>query len=166
MGLINEKSAEFLSLPVLRSEKCTLSGISGISETFSSHHVAIRIQTAQGRELEFAVKTKPTITAGFPSVILTENDTKFMESNSIFLTNTRMRGEHQIPHILIGVDLYSSFVNEFVPPIQLPSGLRVAQTIFGYAAYGRGHVPCIRTNLPSTIYTPHSEVWKTKNPLH
>lgn len=73
-----------------------------------------------------------------------------MEEHNVFLTNTRMRGEYQIPHILIGIDLYSSFVNEAFPSIQLPTGLRVARTIFGCAAYGRGKV---QTNsiISSTI---------------
>ncbi|PIO72307.1 hypothetical protein TELCIR_05766, partial [Teladorsagia circumcincta] len=138
VSLILEGAAEHLALPVAKTEQCSLSGISGISETFLSHHVVLRIQTAQGRELEFTVKTKPTITTGFPSVHLVERDTLFMEEYGIYLSNTRMRGEHQYPHVLIGLDLYSSFVYEHHPPVQLPTGLRIARTLFGFAAYGRG----------------------------
>ncbi|KAK6036903.1 hypothetical protein COOONC_25592 [Cooperia oncophora] len=110
LSLIEEKAAEHLALPVVASDKCTLSGISGISETFVSHHVQVKVLTAHGRELQMTMQTKPTLTKGFPAVRLMETDIEFMEENSIQLANTRLKGEHQVPQILVGIDLYNVFI--------------------------------------------------------
>ncbi|KAK6029223.1 hypothetical protein OSTOST_04667 [Ostertagia ostertagi] len=119
VSLIEEHVAESLALPVFHSEQCTLSGIGGITDTFVCHHVRMNILSAHGKELQIPLRTKPTLVEGFPSVLLTEKDIEFMEENDICLSNSRVRGEMQRPHIIIGIDLFSSLVLEHVPPEEI-----------------------------------------------
>lgn len=46
-----------------------------------------------------------------------EMDIEFMEKISIHLAKTRLNGEHQVPQILVGIDLYDIFVSEVTLPI-------------------------------------------------
>ncbi|KAK6035211.1 hypothetical protein COOONC_27274 [Cooperia oncophora] len=132
VSLILEKSAEHVALPVSKTEHYSLSGVSGMKETFLSHNAALKVQTTQGRELEFFVKTKPKITAGFPAVYLTGRDILYMERH----TSHEYSHERRTP--VFGLDLYDHFVNESSPLTQLSAGLKFVRTIFGLAAYGRG----------------------------
>lgn len=58
-------------------------------------------------DLEFYMKSKPTITTiSFPSAFITERDVLFMEAHNICSANSKLREEHQLPHILVGINLF------------------------------------------------------------
>ncbi|XGW01565.1 hypothetical protein V3C99_014021 [Haemonchus contortus] len=115
-----------------------MSGIGGQTETFQSNIVHLRIGTAYGRDLEILVQTKPILTNGFPAVKLCSLDRDFLEERNLLVCNPNIRGEHHVPHILVGLDHYHSFVLDSGETLKTPSGLRIANTIFGPTVYGRG----------------------------
>ncbi|EYC09908.1 hypothetical protein Y032_0058g2887 [Ancylostoma ceylanicum] len=134
--VIDERLVQQFGLPKHMTEKCSISGIGGRTETFDSHFVPLKIGTAFGEEIEITVQTRPVITEGFPSVRLEQCDVAFLKTNSIFLANTKLRGELQIPRVLVGLDYYHDLVTHI--GAKTPSGLQVAKTVFGHAIYGRG----------------------------
>ncbi|EYC37375.1 hypothetical protein Y032_0797g2403 [Ancylostoma ceylanicum] len=134
--VIEEKLAEEFGLPKGRTQMCTVAGNGGHTETFKCHPVSLKIGTAFGEDIETIVETRPVITNGFPSVRLDQNDAAFLKANEIYLTNTRIRGEHQIPRILVGLDYYHDLVTGHVT--KTPSGLNVAKMVFGPTICGSG----------------------------
>ncbi|EYC42091.1 hypothetical protein Y032_0543g3219 [Ancylostoma ceylanicum] len=133
---VDEELAEQFGLPRQMTEKCTMSGIGGRVETFESHIVPLKIGSAFGEEIEITVQTRPVITEGFPSVRLEQGDVAFLKANEIFLANTKLRGEQQIPRVLVGLDYYHDLVT--YTGAKTPSGLHLAKTVFGHTIYGRG----------------------------
>ncbi|XGW22649.1 hypothetical protein V3C99_005119 [Haemonchus contortus] len=83
------------------------------------NHTAIR------RTLDTQVKLSPA-------------DQAFLQDRNILICNPNIRGENQLPQILVGLDHYYDFVHEKGEILQIPSGLRLAGTIFGPTLYGRG----------------------------
>ncbi|KAL6734085.1 hypothetical protein Aduo_004665 [Ancylostoma duodenale] len=138
--VIEEALADKLGLPRITSETCVMSGIGGHTERFESHVVSLKIGTAYGNEFDITILTKPIITGGFPSVRLTETDRAFLQCSEICVANSKIRGERQIPHILVGLDRYFDLVISNTTGTQTPSGLHVAKTVFGPTIYGRGQV--------------------------
>ncbi|EYC16984.1 hypothetical protein Y032_0032g2602 [Ancylostoma ceylanicum] len=134
--VIEEKLAEQFALPKVRSQMCTVSGDGGHTETFKCHTVSLKIGTAFGEDIETVVETRQVITNGSPSVILSQNDAAFLKAKEIYLANPNIRGECQIPRILIGLDYYHDLVTGHVT--RTPSGLHVAKTVFGPTIYGSG----------------------------
>ncbi|EYB94050.1 hypothetical protein Y032_0176g555 [Ancylostoma ceylanicum] len=134
--VIDERLVQQFGLPKHMTEKCSISGIGGRTETFDSHFVPLKIVTAFGEEIEITVQTRPVITEGFPSVRLEQCDVAFLKANEIFLANTKLRGELQIPRVLVGLDYYHDLVTHI--EAKTPSGLHVAKTVFGHTIYGRG----------------------------
>ncbi|EYC42554.1 hypothetical protein Y032_0527g2967 [Ancylostoma ceylanicum] len=133
---IDEELAEHFGLARQMTEKCAMSGIGGRIETFKSHIVPLKIGTTFGEEIEITVQTRPVITEGFPSVRLEQCDVAFLKVNEIFLANTKLREELQIPRVLVGLDYYHDLVTH--TGVKTPSGLHVAKTVFGHTVYGRG----------------------------
>ncbi|EYC34865.1 hypothetical protein Y032_1327g3827 [Ancylostoma ceylanicum] len=134
--VVDEDLVEQFGLPKHMTEKCSISGIGGRSETFKSHVVPLRIGTAFGEVIEITVQTRPVITKGFSPVRLEQDDVAFLKANDIFLANTKLRGEHQIPRVLVGIDYYHDLITH--TETRTPSGLHVVKTVFGHAIYGRG----------------------------
>ncbi|KAK6761333.1 hypothetical protein RB195_022408 [Necator americanus] len=64
---------------------------------------------------------------------------QYLQDNEICINNPRVRGEHQNPQILVGLDHYYDLVNT-VDTITLPSGLRIARTVFGPTIHGKGSI--------------------------
>ncbi|KAK6764148.1 hypothetical protein RB195_024465 [Necator americanus] len=118
--VIEENLAEQLGLPKNTTEICTMSGIGEHIECFESH------------------KTKPVITNGFPSVKLNTEDIEFLKTNTICLANSKLHGEHQNPHILVGLDYYHDLVTDPANGIRTPSGFHITKTVFGPTIYGQG----------------------------
>ncbi|EYC34940.1 hypothetical protein Y032_1248g3781, partial [Ancylostoma ceylanicum] len=145
--VIEEKLASEFGLPRLSTESCVMSGIGGHIERFESTTVPLKIRSVYGKEINVTARTKPIITGGFPSVNLTQADADFLEVNEICLANSKLRGERQVPKILVGLDRYYSLVIEEGSVRKTPSGLRIAKTVFGPAIYGQG-------NLDSPQNTP------------
>ncbi|VDL81408.1 unnamed protein product [Nippostrongylus brasiliensis] len=139
--IIQEDVATKLGLPRQTTEICTMSGIGGHIEKFESHIVEARVSTVFGEELQFKFQTKPVITNGFPSVKLTSTDVNFLKANNICLANSKLRGEHQTPHILVGLDYFHELVIHPVNGERTPTGLHIAKTIFGPTVYGKGSIP-------------------------
>lgn len=138
-SVINEALADKLGLPKLKTETCVMSGIGGHTEMFQSNIVSLKIGSAYGKDLDILVQTKPIVTNGFPSIKLTSNDKQFLQSKEICVSNSKLRGEHQNPDILVGLDYYHNFVLEMTENGTItPSGLKVARTIFGPTLYGKG----------------------------
>ncbi|EYB90298.1 hypothetical protein Y032_0221g2542 [Ancylostoma ceylanicum] len=133
-----ENLADRLGLPRHTTEICTMSGIGGHIECFKSHIVPVRLGTAFGEEIDITIQTKPVITNGFPSVNLDQKDIEFLKTNNLCLANTKLRGEHQNPHILVGLDYYHDLVTNPANGMQTPSGFHIAKTVFGPTIYGRG----------------------------
>ncbi|KAK6729048.1 hypothetical protein RB195_006229 [Necator americanus] len=117
-----------------------MSGIGGHIESFKSHIVHMRIGTVYGEVIDTRIQTKPVITNGFPSVNLSAVDIEFLKENNICLANTKLRGEHQTPHILVGLDYYHDLVTGPSHMVKTPNGLHIAKTLFGPAIYGKGAV--------------------------
>lgn len=136
--VIEESLADRLGLSKQTTEICTMSGIGGHIESFESHIVCIKLSTVYGEELELNVLTKPIITNGFPSVNLSSVDVDFLKANSICLSNSKLRGEHQNPHILVGLDHYHDLVTGPINNVKTPTGLHIAKTVFGATIYGKG----------------------------
>ncbi|EYC31262.1 hypothetical protein Y032_0004g2060 [Ancylostoma ceylanicum] len=134
--VIEEKLAEEFGLPKGRTQMCTVSGSGGHTETLKCHTVSLKIGTAFGEDIETVVETRSVITNGFPSVRLSQDDSTFLKANEIYLANPNIRGEHQIPRILVGLDYYHDLVTGHVT--KTPSGLHVAKTVFGPTIYGSG----------------------------
>ncbi|EYC10605.1 hypothetical protein Y032_0054g2457 [Ancylostoma ceylanicum] len=134
--VVDEDLVEQFGLPKHMTEKCSISGIGGRSETFKSHVVPLKIGTAFGEVIEITVQTRPVITKGFSPVRLEQDDVAFLKANDIFLANTKLRGEHQIPRVFVGIDYYHDLITH--TETQTPSGLHVVKTVFGHAIYGRG----------------------------
>ncbi|EYC18696.1 hypothetical protein Y032_0026g1315 [Ancylostoma ceylanicum] len=145
--VIEEKLAEQFGLAKVRTQMCTVSGNCGHVETFESHTVSLKIGTAFGEEIEITGQTRPVIANGFPSVRLGQNDAAFLKANEIYLANTRVRGEHQIPRILIGLDYYHDLITGHLT--KTPSGLHIAKTVFGPAVYGSGFTEAIQAKSVS-----------------
>ncbi|KAK6762557.1 hypothetical protein RB195_023326 [Necator americanus] len=136
--VIEENLAQQLGLPKNTTEICTMSGIGGHIECFESHKVPVKLGTAFGGEICMTIQTKPVITNGFPSVKLNTEDIEFLKTNTICLANSKLRGEHQNPHILVGLDYYHDLVTDPANGIRTPSGFHIAKTVFGPTIYGRG----------------------------
>lgn len=145
--VIEESLAESLGVQKQATETCTMSGIGGHIERFKSHNVIIKVSTAYGEELNLNVQTKPVITSGFPSINLSAEDVSFLKTRSICLANSKLRGEHQKPHILVGLDHYHELVTGSVNSLQTPSGLHIANTVFGPTLYGKGAVERIDATI-------------------
>ncbi|EYC13451.1 hypothetical protein Y032_0043g718 [Ancylostoma ceylanicum] len=133
---VDEELAEQFGLARQMTEKCTMSGIGGRIGTFKTHVVSLKIGTAFGEEIEITMQTRPVITEGFLSVRLEQCDVAFLKANEIFLANTKLRGELQIPRVLVGLDYYHDLITHI--GAKTPSGLHVAKTVFGHTIYGRG----------------------------
>ncbi|KAK6047708.1 hypothetical protein COOONC_14787 [Cooperia oncophora] len=123
--VIQEGLAVRLSLPKISTDTCTMSGIGGHSETFDSHLVPLKC-------------IGPNISEGFRSALVTRCDQGFLEREELFLANSNLRGERQVPHILVGLDRYYDLVTTNMASICTPSGLHIAKTVFGPTLYGRG----------------------------
>ncbi|EYC00122.1 hypothetical protein Y032_0118g783 [Ancylostoma ceylanicum] len=134
--VIEEKLAEEFGLPKGRTRLCSVSGSGGHTDTFTCYTVSLKIGTAFGEDIETVVETRPVITNGFPSVRLSQNDSAFLKANEIYLANSNIRGEHQIPRILVGLDYYHDLITGHVT--KTSSGLHVAKTVFGPTIYGSG----------------------------
>uniref|UniRef100_A0A7I5E795 Peptidase A2 domain-containing protein n=1 Tax=Haemonchus contortus TaxID=6289 RepID=A0A7I5E795_HAECO len=147
--LIRERTAQDLALPKQSREMCAMSGIGGHTEMFQSNVVTLKILTAHGMEINMKAQTKPIITNGFSSVHLSMEDKHFLELNELWVCNPRVQGEHQNPHILVGLDYYYHLVPPNSKLLQLPSGLHIAKTIFGPSIHGRGIMP-MQTNSSGT----------------
>ncbi|VDO56268.1 unnamed protein product [Haemonchus placei] len=102
--LITEQTAKDLALPKQSREICAMTGIGGHTEMFQSNVVTLRILTAYGMEIDMRAQTKPIITNGFASVNLSKEDKHFLQLNELWSCNPRVQGEHQNPHILVGLD--------------------------------------------------------------
>ncbi|EYC10154.1 hypothetical protein Y032_0057g2793 [Ancylostoma ceylanicum] len=139
--LIRESAADELGLSKQSTEICSMSGIGGHTESFQSSLVSLKICTAFGRQVDITAQTKPVLTKGFSSVTLSEEDKDFLQSNELCICNPRVRGEHQNPHILVGLDYYYQLVPPNAAPVQMPSGLYIAKTVFGPSIHGRGTLP-------------------------
>ncbi|KAK6009686.1 hypothetical protein OSTOST_25364 [Ostertagia ostertagi] len=143
--VIEESLADRLGLLRQTTEVCSMSGIGGYIERFKSHAVNVKLSTVFGEELEMKVRTKPVITRGFPSVKLISTDIAFLKEKHICLSNSKLRGESQKPHILVGLDYY----HELITPnstVQTPSGLHITNTLFGPTIYGKGALHAETTN--------------------
>uniref|UniRef100_A0A7I4Y3E6 Integrase catalytic domain-containing protein n=1 Tax=Haemonchus contortus TaxID=6289 RepID=A0A7I4Y3E6_HAECO len=116
---------------------------------FQSNVVTLKILTAHGMEINMKAQTKPIITNGFSSVHLSMEDKHFLQLNELWVCNPRVQGEHQNPHILVGLDYYYHLVPPNSKFLQLPSGLHIAKTIFGPSIHGRGIMP-MQTNRSGT----------------
>ncbi|EYC15829.1 hypothetical protein Y032_0035g2985 [Ancylostoma ceylanicum] len=127
-----------------------MSGMGGHIESFKSHIVNMRISTAFGEEIEMKIQTKPVITNSFPSVNLTSVDITFLKENNICLANSKLRGEQQIPHILVGLDHYHDLVASPAETVRTPTGLHITRTVFGPTVYGKG-----TTNAENTHNTTY-----------
>ncbi|VDM75232.1 unnamed protein product [Strongylus vulgaris] len=114
-----------------------MSGIGGHIEKFESATVPLKICSVYGKEISLTVQTN-VITSGFPSVNLTQTDADFLELHEICSANSKLQGERQMPKILVGLDRYHDLVIEEDSTKKLPSGLRIAKTMFGPAIYCRG----------------------------
>ncbi|EYB84685.1 hypothetical protein Y032_0311g2123 [Ancylostoma ceylanicum] len=145
--VIEEKLAEQFGLRKVRTQMCTVSGNGGRVETFESHTISLRIGTAFGEEIEITGQTRPVITNGFPSLILGQSDGAFLKANDIYLASTKIRGEHQIPRILVGLDHYHDLITGHLT--KTPSGLHIAKTVFGPAVYGSGVTEAIQAKSVS-----------------
>uniref|UniRef100_A0A7I4YVV2 DUF1758 domain-containing protein n=1 Tax=Haemonchus contortus TaxID=6289 RepID=A0A7I4YVV2_HAECO len=117
-----------------------MSGIGGHIEKFESHTVRVKIGTAFGEEMELTFQTKPVLTNGFPSVRLAPSDITFLKTNKICLANSKIRGEHQIPHVLVGLDYFHELVTSPNHGVRTPTGLHISNTIFGPTIYGKGAI--------------------------
>ncbi|XGW10254.1 hypothetical protein V3C99_012050 [Haemonchus contortus] len=148
--VIEERLANELGLPKYSTEICTMSGIGGHIENFKSDIVLTRINTAFGEEIELKIQTKPVLTNGFPSVKLTTADVTFLKENNIYLANSKLRGEHQKPHILVGLDYYHDLVSGQNHTQKTPSGLHITKTVFGPTVYGKGLLTA--ENLVNSTY--------------
>ncbi|WKY10634.1 hypothetical protein Q1695_002749 [Nippostrongylus brasiliensis] len=135
--IIKEETVRFFGLPSHKTEQVTMSGLGGHTEKFESNCVSIKISDAYGTVFDLQVYAKPAITDAFPSVKLLNVDKAFLRENEIYICNPKLRGEYQIPHILVGLDYYYNLVLYHKSTV-LPSGLRMAKTIFGPTIYGRG----------------------------
>ncbi|EYB89675.1 hypothetical protein Y032_0229g2928 [Ancylostoma ceylanicum] len=113
-------------------------GIGGHIECFKSHTVPLKVATAFGEEIDIVVQTKPVITNGFPSVNLDPNGIAFLKPNNICLANSKLRGQHQNPHVLVGLDYYHDLVTEITNGARTQAGFHIASTVFGPTIYGRG----------------------------
>ncbi|KAK6046603.1 hypothetical protein COOONC_15892 [Cooperia oncophora] len=98
-----------------------MSGIGGHIENFESHRVRVKISTAFGEGLEFEFQTKP--------------------GKDICLANSKLRGEHLTPLVLVGLDYYHELVESYASGTKTPSGLYISKTIFGPVIYGKGEIP-------------------------
>ena len=135
--VIEEALTDRLGLPRETTEICTMSGIGGHIECFKSHTVNIKVSTAFGEELDMKIQTKPVITNGFPSVNLSTQDIAFLKENNICLANSKLRGEQQIPHILVGLDYYHELVTGPMHTLKTPTGLHITKTVSGPTVYGK-----------------------------
>ncbi|XGW12069.1 hypothetical protein V3C99_013053 [Haemonchus contortus] len=147
--VIQEDLACRLKLPTLKTETCIMSGIGGTTETFQSSIVHVKIGTAYARDLEILIQTKPILTNGFPAVKIGPVDQQFLEKRNLLVCNPNVRGEHHIPNILVGLDHYYSFVLDSGEHLTTPSGLRIANTIFGPTLYGRGSTDTSGGTIPT-----------------
>ncbi|EYB84689.1 hypothetical protein Y032_0311g2127 [Ancylostoma ceylanicum] len=164
--VIEEELAEQFGLPKVRTQMCIVSGSGGHLKTFESHTISLRIGTAFGEEIEITGQTRPVITSGFPSLILGQSDGAFLKANDIYLASTKIRGEHQIPRILVGLDHYHDLITGHLS--KTPSGLHIAKTVFGPAVYGSGfteanHTKSVSYNL-TAVYERVEYRVQQKNP--
>ncbi|EYC16335.1 hypothetical protein Y032_0034g2937 [Ancylostoma ceylanicum] len=82
------------------------------------------------------VETRPIIKSGIPSVKLDKADAAFLKANDIYLANTKIRGERQIPRVLVGLDYDHDLVIDHIT--KTPSGLHITKTVFGPTVCGSG----------------------------
>lgn len=129
--VIREDLAFRLGLLKVKTETCVTSGIGGNTETFESHIVNVRLGTTYGKDMEILIQTKPVLTNGFPAVKkLCYADQQFLQERSL-VCNPSIRGESQFPEVLVGLDYSYNFVLKCRTSHSTPSGLSIANTIFG-----------------------------------
>nr|CDJ81223.1 unnamed protein product [Haemonchus contortus] len=145
-----ERLAIELGLSKYSTEICTMSGIGGHIENFKSDIVLTRINTGFGKEIELILHLKSVLTNGFPSVNLTTADVTFLKENNIYLANSKLRGEHQKPHILVGLDYHHDLVSGQNHAQKTPLGLHITKAVFGPTVYGKG--PMTAENLINSTY--------------
>ncbi|KAK6010081.1 scavenger mRNA decapping enzyme, partial [Ostertagia ostertagi] len=164
--IIEENFAMKLGLPSIRTETCTMSGIGGNTEIFKSSIVSVRIGTAYGKDMEILIQTKPVLTKGFPGVRLCAVDKQFLQDRNILVCNPNIRGEHQLPKILVGLDYYYNFILDNSSLIT-PSGLRLANTVFGPSIHGRGSIDPqdVTTTMPAISYNMTAITEMTKSTM-
>ncbi|EYB99159.1 hypothetical protein Y032_0124g1193 [Ancylostoma ceylanicum] len=134
--VVEEELAEQFGLSKKTTKMCTVSGGGEHTETFQSHTVQLSIGTAFGEDIEMTVETRPIITSGIPSVKLDKVDAAFLKAGDIYLANTKIRGERQIPRVLVGLDYYHDLVIDHIT--KTPSGLHIIKTVFGHTICGSG----------------------------
>ncbi|EYB96852.1 hypothetical protein Y032_0146g2534 [Ancylostoma ceylanicum] len=102
--------------------------------------------------------------SGFPSVKLHDIDRQFLREREIIVSNPKLRGEIQTPHILVRLDHYYNFIVGSGTNTLTPSGLHIAKTIFCPSLYGRGltdtkgDLPSISHNMTAVIQQSESEL--------
>ncbi|EYC40938.1 hypothetical protein Y032_0588g350 [Ancylostoma ceylanicum] len=153
--VVEEKLAERFGLSKKVTKMCTVTGGGGHTETFQSHTVQLSIGTAFGEDIEMTVETRPIITSGIPSVKLDKVDAAFLKANDIYLANTEIRGERQIPRVLLGLDYYHDLVIDHIT--KTPSGLHITKTVFDPTICGSGLTEV--TQAESVDYNP-TAVWE------
>ncbi|KHJ99253.1 hypothetical protein OESDEN_00760 [Oesophagostomum dentatum] len=136
-NLIQTDMANTLALEKGSPYQCTMHGIGGITETYTSYESKATFKTKFGDYLTLTLNTKPVLTNAFPAATLTPNDTQFLRNNNIFLSNTFTNGELLKPPVLIGIESYAAVVLLHSPPVKLPSGLFAQNTVFGPALFGK-----------------------------
>lgn len=104
------------------------------------------------------IQTKPVLTNGFPSVKLSYTDITFLKENNICLANSKLRGERQVPHILVGLDYYHELVSGPNYAVKTPTGLHIAKTVFGPTVYGKGLIAV--ENLTQNFSYGLTAVWE------
>lgn len=81
-----------------------------------------------GEELDMKFQTRPIKTKSFSSVNLVISDIEFLKVSNVCIANSKIRGEHQVPHILVA--LFSRIDDEPYFWDGAPTGLQIARTYF------------------------------------
>ncbi|KAL6730327.1 hypothetical protein Aduo_001308 [Ancylostoma duodenale] len=153
-NLIDSELANRLELEKGESFRCTMHGIGGNVEVYTSQKVTATFRTRFGTTVALELSMKPVLSNSFPSANLTSEDIQLLEENNIFLSNPSISGDFQKPAILVGVESYYKVVLLDRPSTKLPSGLLAQNTIFGPALFGIGRAPTNTVNrYEHTVFT-------------
>uniref|UniRef100_A0A1I7WE46 DNA/RNA polymerases superfamily protein n=1 Tax=Heterorhabditis bacteriophora TaxID=37862 RepID=A0A1I7WE46_HETBA len=97
--------------------------MSGRVERFSSETVLARFRFKVGRVVDIKLCTKRVKTRQFNTALLSEQDLQFLEKINVALSKPRISAEAVKPMILIGFDLWTSFIKITEVVVRMPSGL-------------------------------------------
>ncbi|KHJ76933.1 Tas retrotransposon peptidase A16, partial [Oesophagostomum dentatum] len=137
-SFIKSQLSDDLKLSALRTASFTTSGIGEVQEIFSSNEVPITLKglKCSTKLKRLPVHTKEMLITSLETAQLSQEDLKFISTRDINIAQKTLSKRSVPLDILIGQDHLSNIIDRTNPVLQMPSGLILTPTVFGYTISG------------------------------